>query len=263
MARQIKKRRRVFADRSTIIFAAVIALMCIIAALALFLRIRTLLPVKNFELYGITQYDRAELAGHAGIKTGDKLYGIDLEEAEQRLLTACPYIAEVELTRKFPSTLIISVTEKTVMWYVEVSGDYYALDENFKVIEESSNAQRYKNAGAPQLVLPGLRSLVVGQLPDFGADETEIRKALELVAAVQRTQFKSRLTLVDMESRFDVNMEVEGRYKVYMGDVSNIEEKLRAVQEILNTDELKSYAGAEIDASIPETVSVKPIYKYD
>ena len=263
MAKGIKKRRRLFADRSNVIFIAVMVPMFIIAALTLFLRIRTLLPVKNFELYGITQYDRAELAGYAGIRTGDKLYSIDLEAAEEKLLESCPYIAEVTLTRKFPDTLIISVTEKTVMWYLEVSGDYYALDESFRVIEESNSDQRYKNVGAPKLVLPNLRSLVVGELPDFGADDTEIRKALELVTAVQSTQFKSRLTLVDMESRFDVNIVVEGRYKVYMGDISNIEDKLRAVQEILKTDELKSYAGAEIDASIPETVSVKPIYSYD
>ena len=110
-------------------------------------------------------------------------------------------------------------------------------------------------------MLPNLKSLISGELPEFGADETEIRKALELIAAIQSSTLKSRLTLVDMESRFDVNIIVDGKYNVYMGDISNVEEKLTAIEKILKSDKLKNYVGADIDASIPETISVKPIYQ--
>ncbi|MBQ9113268.1 MAG: FtsQ-type POTRA domain-containing protein [Clostridia bacterium] len=250
-------------DKQKILFLAVTVLMCAAALISLFMVIRSFLPVTRFELYGVTQYDRSEIVGQSGIKSGDKLYSLDLDGAEQSILEGCPYISEVTFERRFPNTLIIRVTEKTAVWYLEVSGDYYSLDENFRVIEETSSNQKFINAGVSKLILPNLRSLVVGELPDFGADDTEIRKALELVTSVQRTAFKSKITLVDMESRFDVNIVVDGRYEVYMGDISNTEEKLMAVEEILKTEELKSYAGAQIDASIPETISVKPIYIYE
>jgi len=257
------ERKAINMDKTRIALIAVTVLMCAFALLSVFLFIRSFLPVTRFELSGVTQYDRAEIIGHSGIKEGDKLYSIDIREAEERLLENCPYIELVEVEREFPNRIVFRIVEKIPQWYLEVSGDYYSLDTSFLVIEETKSNEKFINMGVPKLVLPNLRSLVCGELPDFGADTTEVRKALELVSAVQSTTFKSRLTLVDMESRFDVNITVDGKYEVYMGDISNIEEKLAAVEKILKSDELKKYAGAEINASIPETISVKPIYEYE
>ena len=68
------------------------------------------------------------------------------------------------------------------------------------------------------------------------------------------------MTEVNIESRFNISIEVDGKFSVYLGDESNIGEKLLAVGEILKSDRLNGFEGAEIDASIPETVNVKPIY---
>ncbi len=247
--------------KKKIFLICVSVLMCVMFALTLFIYIRSFLPLKKVVLSGVTDYDASELLGHAGIRTGDRLYGIDLGDAEKRMLEECPYLENVELERQFPSGLIIRVTEKIPQWYIAVSGDYYAIDTEFMVIKESITNERLKALGVPQLILPNLRSAVCGELPDFGADETEIKKSLEVIYAVQSTAFKSRLTLVDIESRFDVNMEVDGKYSVYMGDCSNIKEKLAAVERILASGKLSEFAGAQIDVSVPETVNVKPIYQ--
>ena len=259
----VRKKTHKSTKKQIILFAAITVLMCALAFCSLFLFVRSFLPVTSFELYGITQYAEAELLVNAGIKAGDKLYGIDLEAAEKSAMEKCLYISEIRFERVFPNKLIIAVEEKTPMWYLEVSGDYYVLDENFCVIEETRAEQKLISLGVPKLILPNIKALVVGEVPSFGKDETEIRKALELIVAVQSTSFKSRVTLVDMESRFDVHVVVDGVYEVYMGDTSNVKEKLDAVEEILKTEELKSFAGASINVSVPDAVSVKPVYKYD
>ncbi len=247
----------------SVLSLAVILLMCALFLVGLFFFIRSFLPVKDFELMGMTQYEKNELAGISGIQPGDKLYSVDLDAAKERILESCPYVDEITIKRKFPNTVVFDVSDKTAHWYVELSGDYYALDGELYVIEETVSNEKFVNAGVPRLALPNLKRLMCGELPQFGESENEVKKALELIAAVQSTAFKSRLTLVDMESRFDVNIVVDGKYKVYMGDISNTEEKLRAVESILDTERVKEYTGAEIDASVPETISVKPIYSYD
>ncbi len=259
--RASEKTRGIMADKKKILLISVTVMMCAVCLFTLFMYVRSFLPVTRFELSGVTRYDRAEIIGHSGIKMGDKLYDIDLDKAEEALLENCPYLEEVSVEREFPNRIVFRVIEKIPQWYIEVSGDYYSLDTNFLVIEETTSKEAFVNGGVPQLVLPNLKSLICGELPEFGADDTEIKKALELVAAVQSSTLKSRLTLVDMESRFDVNIVVDGKYNVYMGDISNIEEKLTAIEKILKSDRLKDYAGADIDASIPETISVKPIYQ--
>lgn len=250
-------------DKNKILLIAVTAVACAVAAFTLFVYICSFLPVTRFELSGVTQYDKAEIIEKSGISAGDRLYSIDIKEAEERLLENCFYLDEVYVERKFPNKIIIRAVEKVPQWYLEVSGNYYSIDGTFTVIEETVSNEKFKNMGIPQLILPNVRSLMLGELPEFGADETELKKAIELVYTIQKTNLKPRLTLVDMESRFNVNIVVDGKYNVYMGDISDIEEKLAAVQEILKSDKLKDYAGADIDASIPETISVKPIYSYE
>ncbi len=247
--------------RIKIVRIAVTVAMCVLLLVSLFIFIRSFLPVTRFELSGVTNYDKSEIIGYSGISRGDRLYSIDLKETEERLKDECAYIEDVTVEREFPNKIVFKIIEKIPHWYIEVSGDYYSLDTGFYVIEESVTKDKFVNLNVPQLILPNLRELKCGELPDFGQDETEIRKVLELVYAVQSTNFKTRVTLVDIESRFDVNITVDGKYKVYMGDISNISEKLKAVEKILKSGDLEQFAGAEIDASIPETVSVKPIYE--
>ena len=255
----MKKTHR--SDKKKTVRIVLTVFMCVCALFTLFIFIRSFLPVTRFELSGVTQYDKAEIIGYSGIKKGDRLYSIDLKETEKTLLENCAYIEEVEVEREFPNKIVFRIIEKTPHWYVDIAGDYYSIDSNFYVIEESKTKDKFVNLNVPQLILPNLRQLICGELPDFGADETEIKKVLELVFAVQSTNFKTRITLVDIESRFDVNIVVDGKYKVYMGDISNISEKLLAVEKILKSGDLEDFAGAEIDASMPETITVDPIYE--
>ena len=248
-------------DKKRILRIVITACMCVLLLISLFIFIRSFLPVTRFELSGVTNYDKSEIIGYSGIERGDKLYSIDLGDVEKRIKEQCAYIEDVTVEREFPNKIVFKVIEKIPHWYIEISGDYYSLDTNFYVIEESVTKERFVGLNIPELILPNLRELKCGELPDFGQDETEIRKVLELVYAVQSTNFKYRITLVDIESRFDVNIVVDGKYKVYMGDISNISEKINAVEKILKSGDLEKFAGAEIDASIPETVSVRPIYE--
>ena len=249
------------ADKKKTVRIVLTVLMCICALVTLFIFIRSFLPVTRFELSGITQYDKAEIIGYSGIKKGDRLYSIDLRSVEMTLLENCAYIEDVEVEREFPNKIVFRIIEKTPHWYIDIAGDYYSLDSNFYVIEEAKTKDKFVNLNVPELILPNLRQLICGELPDFGADETEIKKVLELVVAVQSTKFKTRITLVDIESRFDVNIVVDGKYKVYMGDISNISEKLLAIEKILKSGDLDNFAGAEIDASMPQTITVDPIYE--
>ena len=251
-------------DKKKIIFISVTSVMCIAALITAFIFGCSLIPVKSFELSGMVTYDKSEIIGLSGIDRGMRMGSIKTDEVEQRLLDSCPKIENVTVEKRFPNKIVFRIEEKTPEWYIEVSGSYYALAEDMMVIEETVNRQKFIDLGVPQLILPELRSLILGQIPEFGdktdEERADVVKSLELIAAIRRTNFKSRMTLVDVESRFDVNIVIDGKYKVYMGDVSDVEEKLKAVEKILKSDQLKGYAGAEIDASIPATVSVRPIY---
>ena len=102
---------------------------------------------------------------------------------------------------------------------------------------------------------------MVGKVPEFGDSDTERKKTLEVISAIRSTTFKSRLTEVNLESRWNISIVVDGCYDVYLHDMSDFEAKLKAVEAVLNSDRLKGYSGATVDASDPGNVGVIPLRK--
>lgn len=252
-------------DKRQIIKIAAMALMGALALVALTIFACSFLPVTKVEVMGMTNFDKAEIVSLSGIKMGDKLYSIKTDEVEKHLLEVCPKFEEVEVKTRFPNTVIFNVTEKTPMWYIDIADSYYVLDSKLEVIDEVHNKEHFAELGVPQLILPEVKSVMLGELPVFGdvedEDKTDVAGALEFIAAVQRTTFKARITAVDVSNRFDVRIVIDGKYYVQMGDTKNTEAKLKAVNAILTSDKLKEYSAAEIYAADPSAISYRPLYE--
>lgn len=203
--------------------------------------VKGFMRVKHFEIKGISVYDLNDLVNASGVKRGDLLYGIDEEEVEARILSECPYLESVEVRLKFPNRLELRVEGRAAQWYLELAGTKYALDGDFTVMAET-----LKTDGITKLILPQVQSALQGQVPQFGQSETEVKKTAEVLSAIRQTTFKSRLTLVDLSSRWDIRMEVDGAYQILMGDMTDFEAKLKAVEAILAQESLSNYATGQI-----------------
>ena len=258
---KVKRSRLRVKDKKKILLVGVTVLMVLLCFTSTFFVIRSFLKVKTFELSGITQYDKSTLAGASGINIGDRIYAADLDAAEQRILEQFPYIQNIKIERTLTGKIIFRVEERTASWYMQVSGDYYALDATLKVIEETPKNDKFVQGGVTYLVLPNLKMLMCGSVPEFGNDDVEVIKTLELISAIQSDPLKTRITSLDIESRFNVYLVIDGIYNVYIGDMSNVSEKLLVIGELLNSGDLLEFAGADIDVSNPESMIVKPKYQ--
>ncbi len=245
-------------DVRKLLMLAVTVILCLIAVITLFFYIRSLMRIQNFSLSGVSQYDRNEIVNASGLKRGDLLYSIDKKAIAEKILEECPYLESVKIKQKFPNTLSFSVEERTPLWYIEVTGSYYALDSDLRVIDESASETKFLNGKVTKLVLPNLKSVISGKMPEFGEGENEIRKTCEVISIVRSTPFMARITKVDVTSRFDIYLSIDGTYEVYMGDKSDFEAKLRVLEKILDSEEVKKYPAAEIDVSVPSATSFKP-----
>ncbi|MBR2293071.1 MAG: FtsQ-type POTRA domain-containing protein [Clostridia bacterium] len=249
-----KQKRVIYVNVRKLTLFCVTVAMCLVAVLSVGLLVRRFMKVTEFSVTGISMYDREMLINASGVKRGDFLYSLDRKAIEERILAECPYLEEVEVKAKFPTTLHINAEGKSGQWYIELSGSRYALDGNLCVIAETT-----KTEGMTKLILPNLKSVMMGKVPEFGESETERKKTLEVISAIRTTTFKSRLTEVNLSSRWDIRIVADGCFWVYLHDMSDFEAKLKAVESVLNSDRLKGFAGAEIDASDPGSIGVIPI----
>ncbi|MBE6546865.1 MAG: FtsQ-type POTRA domain-containing protein [Ruminococcaceae bacterium] len=249
-----KKRPNAAALRTVLLIGLTVAL-CVLAAVSVFFAVRRFMKVRTVQVVGISQYEPEDLIGASGIKIGDALYAVEESAVEERMLKSCPYLESVRIEQKFPNKLRIIVTEKAPRWYLEISGSKYALDNDLVVLTQTA-----KTDGMTKLVLPDVKSVLYGQLPTFGDSETTVRKTLEVISAIRQSPFRDRLTEVDLASRWDIRMVVDGRFSVSMGDMTDFEAKLKAVEEILDSDRLSGCVGGEVDVSVPDNIAVRPIY---
>ncbi len=255
-----KRERTIEINVTTLIAVVSLIIMLVLAILASISVVKGFAKVSRIEVLGDSPYESEEIISASGIRAKDKLYGIDKEEAERKIKAYCPYIDKVTIESNFPNTVKITVESQVASWYVEIYGDYYALDENLRVLEETTNKDKFVALKIPQLTLPNIKSTVVGSTLEFGKTEQEKRSASEFMAAVQMTTFKSRLTFVDIEERFNITLVVDGNIEVYVGSITDADIKLAALEEALSNTSLEGYTRAEIDVSDPRNVFVRPIY---
>lgn len=237
-----KKRRRVFViNVRKLILLAVTVLMCVLTVISVFLTARRFMKVSQYDVAGISLYDREDLIAASGVKKGDLLYSLDHEQIEKRILAQCPYLSAVKVKAQFPDTLRIEVEGKSGQWYLDIAGAKYSLDSELRVISETANP-----TGMTKLILPNIQSAIYGEVPLFGESDNERKRTLEVIDTIRRTSFKDRLTEVDLESRWDIHLVVDGSYDVYLGDLTDLEAKLKATETILAQDVIKKYSAGSI-----------------
>ena len=225
------------------------------------------ISVDSFEIEGDTLYQVGELRQIVGVARGDKLYRMDLDEMEEKILAKCFDIKSINIKRKFPNRLIFEVEERKDMWYLEIANDYYVLDEEMLVIEETGNEEMLIQRGITKLTLPNLSSAICGQFPVFGKlpgrsdreNEQEITKTCELLDQFQKSALKTGLTSLDLESRFGIRAVWQGSYDIYFGDYHQIDTKILSVWDRI-VENKDRYAGGSLDASNSAFVSFLPLY---
>ena len=238
--------------------------MCFLMILAASLVFLRFLGIGAFEVKGSTEYKLSELISASGLRTGDPMYSVNKDEAEQKLLKGCPYLKTVNVKKKFPNRICFEVEERVLGWYLSVGDDFYALDYDMMVLLETYDEDALIERGLTKLVLPELESVVSNHVPEFGkGDERLITETLKIIDTFRTHQIKSRLTYLDLSNRFEIKITVDSSFDVYLGDMSDMETKLLTVLSTIERGKEKGYIGGELNMITPTSFSFKGHYAQD
>ena len=250
-------------DVRKLIYALLLLVMCGLLIFSIIRFIKGFMKISVFEITGDSPYESEEIINASGLKKGDKLYSIDEDKVVHDIKLKCPYVKNVRIESKFPNRIKINVDSFSAAYYVEIFGDYYALDINMRVLEETSDNTKFVNANIPRLCIPNIKTAIVGSELIYGENEAEIKFVDEILSVLRSTTFTSRLTLVDINNRFDIKVQVDGNINVDMGNSEKSKEKLKAVETALADPRLENCISAKIDVSNPNSFSVKPVIDYN
>lgn len=255
---------RKFGRIGRIVICALACLAILLGLLASFVSLRLFLlvfPVRDIEVTGDTYYDMNEIIDASEIKSGSSLYGLNKRQIEKSIVEGCPYVKSVKVKCKFPGTVQLEIEERVAGWYIQIGNDFYALDYDMKVLNETYNEEELTLRGLTKLELPELESAIVGEYPSFGnGDELLISETLKAIDTIRTHRIKEHLTYLDLTNRFQIKLTVDETFDVNFGDMKDAQTKFAMIEKIVEESEFAGYVGGEINVINPLAHSFKPIF---
>lgn len=163
----------------------------------------TRFAIQKYEVEGNHRYSDEQLAHKAGIKRGDNLFALDLEQAE-RTLTEDPWVSSVKFSRKLPNTLKMVVTELRAAAVAAISGSLYLVTKQGQPIKAISAGDHTD--------FPVVTGITTEQL---AADR---ERAIERIAqGLDILRRYSRLSLAKSYSAQEVHLGPDGNVDLVIG----------------------------------------------
>lgn len=144
--------------------------------------------IQKVSVDNISHYTEEQVVKLSKIKTGANLFKTSLGDAEKRLLKD-PYMKDVELKRKLPGTVAITVTERVEYAAVPYGSEYILIDQETIVLGRTQSAPE----------LPILMGMTVKSMEPGKGLEVEQSNVLEETLKLLSVMEKSDLYFKKIE----------------------------------------------------------------
>lgn len=179
----------------------------------------TAFGVRTIEVRGVHSLSVAEVEGRADVAVGTPLVRVNTAAVTARV-ESLPEVYSAEVSTSFPSTLVISVVERTPVGYVRSGGAFDLLDRT----GDAYLAVGTRPAGLPLLVVPS------------GAAASGARRAVSTVAvALDALPDASRPKIVSIQALAPnaITLVLTGNRLVQWGTAARSDDKARVLPILL------------------------------
>jgi len=194
----------------------------------------SVLGVRDVRVMGSTIAGADQVRAVAAVVEGTPLARVDVDAVRSRVRTL-PSVADAEVRRSWPTTLVIDVSERIAVATVAVDGGFWLLDGDGVVFD--TRPKRPKGLALLQVAQPG-------------ASDPATRAALRVAAALTPA-LREQLVQIVADSPSSIRLDLSGGREVLWGDADQSEAKARVATSLL------ARPGTTIDVSAPEVVTVR------
>lgn len=230
-----------------------------VALIVLVLCLTVFFKVKNVEINGVSLYRNDQILGVGGIINDENLVRTDTKLIRQRLEQHLVYIESAKVTKKYPSTIIVDITE------AEKAADVIA-DDKFCVVSKTGRVLEMGNAAATGGI-PVIRGFELSSKKPGehmqSSDPSKLKIYNDMIKILDSIGMK-KITEIDLSSRSGITILYDGRITLELGSSVDLDYKLNYFKSVIDsklTDEFRGrlvYNGADSGISaIPEGAGIK------
>ena len=209
--------------------------------------------VKNVEINGLTLYREDQIMGVGGIINSENLVRTDTKLIEQRLKENLVFIETAKVEKKYPSTLIVTVTEAEKAADILQDNSYWVVSASGRILEKANSKP---TGGIP--VVKGFEldaSNVGDELKS--KDKNKLRIYNELMSCIKKIDMK-KINEIDMTQRSSIVMNYDSRVTVELGGTVELEYKLGYFKSVLEDKLDKDFRGRLIYNGSDSGISALP-----
>ena len=221
-----KKNKKIIGILSTIILIGIIIVLTLTAPI---------FNITQIQVTGNEQISQDTIISLSGIKKGENIFKFNNSIIEKIKENA--YIENVQIKRKLPGTVQISIEERKIKYQINLINSYVYIDKNGYILE---NASEKKDVP----VIYGL-SIKEDEMLNEKRLKTEDLKKLnnisKIIDATKTIKIDNLITEINAENEENYILYLESKSKkINIGDTTNLTNKMLYVQKIIENEEGKS-----------------------
>lgn len=211
-----KRRRR----RSSVAKMALVVTVLLVAAVGTVLSLTVFFKIKSIDVYGETQYSSKEIIKVANVKLESNLVRLDSEAISEKIEKQLPYIEEVKIKKKLPTTLEFEVVAAKVAGYIAADDGYYIVSTEGKLLEKTvDKPEKMAEINGITLEKPSVSQHIDGENIKY------VKKIYDAFGE----GLSANITSLSVGDRIDLSFVYNNRVTVKLGSENDLSEKLKFV----------------------------------
>ena len=200
-------------------------------------------------------YTSSAVLAHAGIKEGDEMLGFDSFAVAKKLKQSLPLMDKVKVRKHLDGSVTVRFTEVQNLFYTCHNQNYYIINADTRdVLFVSGDTNEARRVGAVYLGLPESTRVRVGESLTFinlpytpetdspelstyeletGEPDAENAYVFEFVESLMASSLSEGVVGMELGDRYDLYFVLEGRIRVRVGSLDELDRKLTLVTRVL------------------------------
>ena len=205
---------------------------------------------------GLSYYSAQQIIDASGISIDDNLLSLSKAGVASRIHAALPYINEVQIRKKLPGTVIISVSEFTVTYGIQDEhGAWWLISREGRVLEptDEQGVKSHLTVTGMPIETPQVGDYIK-PVAAYGADLSEIAAkrtaTVTVLPLLEQSPFAEQIVSLDVSTSYDIRIWYGTQFEVKLGNTENLAYKLNYLQAVIK--ELGKDKSGTIDLTFTE-----------
>ncbi len=235
--KRIRRKRK--AKRLALLFFLAVAVLSVgvVLVLSVFFKIGTV------TIKGDKVYSNKDVILQSGVEVGENLFRVSEDKLNEKLPKALPYIEKVEVERKLPDTVIITVTATREVAALQAGTGFVLVDHTGKVLDKDASMLR---EGVALVTGVKPKNIVEGEMIAL-KNKKLTNEFISLLQGIKESDIKL-LTEINVTKSGEYELCYDDRITIKLGTADNVVIKLqRAMAAIEKENQINSYSEGVLD----------------